>query len=168
MGMRREPVATDRRLRHRLAAVDHGPAERWQHSGRVMELTEQAGVLAVRATEEHALDVLVLRAWISSAQREAALRFRADYHYAGMEARVVGSYNPARTSFSPFGGWDERSDAEEAAYQRWRSAMRAMGAANSDVVVTVACHDQMPGLRQAPLLKAGLDRLVKHYRLPDA
>ena len=164
MGIRRQPVATDRRFRAQHNGADHGPSERWNHSGRLLELTEQAGLLAARATEEHALDVLAAKTWINATQKEAALRFKLDYHRAGMEARLIGSYSPTRSSFSPFSGWDERSDAEETAYRRWRAAMKTLGVF-SDAVATVACHDLMPSWREVGALREGLDRLIKHYNL---
>lgn len=163
---RRAAVGTDRRFRRAGAAADHGPPERWRHSGRVVVLTERAGVVAVRATEEHVLDALALRRCITEAQRDAGLRFRADYHAAGLEARVTGSYNPARTSFSPFGAWDERTDAEEAAYQRWRKALGALGAAH-DGVTMVACFGQMPPSGFVPALKIALAALARHYGLRE-
>ena len=167
MGFRRAPVASDRRFRLSRNSADHGTAERWQHSGRMLEITERAGVLAARALEENVLDVLVVRRWISATQREAALRFKLDYHAAGLEARLTSSYNPMRVAFSPFGPWDERSDAEEAAYQRWRKAVRAMGTPVSDMVITVVCHDRIPLQRRAVILQAGLEKLVKWYGMAE-
>ena len=87
-----------------------------------------------------------------------------DYHRAGMEARVVGSYNPARSAFSPFSGWDERDEVEEAAYRRWRGGMKAMGVFGG-VVENVACHDAMPCAAQVAALRAGLGLLVGYYRM---
>jgi len=167
MGIRREPVSTDRRYRSNRFLSDYGPEERWRHSGRILEPTERAGVMAARALEEHVLDVLTLRRFISNTQREAALRLKADFRAAGLEVRLIGSYNPARTSFSPFGSWNERTDAEEAAYQRWRNAVRSMGNAYHDTVISVACYDLMPGVEQMTRLNKGLGRLVKWYRLRE-
>ncbi|MDD5585611.1 MAG: DUF6456 domain-containing protein [Alphaproteobacteria bacterium] len=167
MGNRRRPVSTDRRFRNASPNADYGPAERWQHTARLLEFTERAGVLAARAAEENVVDVLLLRRWINATQREAALRFKRDYHIAGLEARLSGSYNPLRVAFSPFGPWDERSDAEEAAYQRWRNAVRALGAPSSDLVVTIVCYDRMPVRQFAARLQEGLDKLAKWYRMPE-
>lgn len=152
-----------RQGRSLFLSVDHGTFERWQHSGRALELTERAGVFAVRALEENVLDVLVARRWIFDEHREAALRFKLDFRKAGLEVRLTGGYNPARTSFSPSGPWDERSDEEEEAYQRWRRALRAIGAIYSDLVVTVVCFDEMPAPQRARELRNGLQRLVKLY-----
>lgn len=165
MASRRAPVATDRRFRSKTAA-DYGPNERWQHSGRTLELTELAGVLAAKATEEHTLDVLVARGWITGQQREAGLRFKRDYHAAGLDPRLTGSYTPFRTNFSPFGSWSERSDPEESAYRRWRDALRILSPQAADLITTLACHDLMPHLKQAPLVREGLEGLRKHYGLP--
>jgi len=167
MRLRREPVATDRRFRTNRIPADHGPQERWQHSSRMMEPTEKAGVLAARALEECVLDIFVARGLIAAVHREAALRLRSDYQAAGLTVRVIGSYNPARSSFSPFGAWNERTEKEEAAYQRWRNAVRAIGIQFSDAVMTVACHDRMPGEQGMRDMKAGLAKLVKWYRMGE-
>lgn len=143
--------------------ADYGPMERWNHSGRMLEPTERAGILVARALEESLLDILVLRHVISSAQREAAFRFREDFQAAGLAARLAGSYSAVRTVFSPFGPWDERTDAEEAAYQRWRKALHAIGLTYSDVVMTVVCYDCLLELNRVPGLRAGLNKLAKWY-----
>jgi len=149
------------------AAADHGPIERWRHSGRTLEPTERAGVLAARALEESVLDVLVLRGAIEENQREAALRLRLDFQRAGLQARLSFSYNPARRQFSPFGPWDERTDAEEAAYQRWRNALRAVGKRHNDAVVTAACFDIAPAPERMDALREGLKKLAKWYGMED-
>lgn len=167
MKLRREPVATDRRFRSSQSSSDYGTFERWQHSGRILEITERAGILAARALEEHALDVLVLRGRITEAQRDAAFRLKKDFISAGMKSRIIGSYNPSRSSFSPFGTWNERSDDEEAAYKRWRDAICAIGGLFESAVIAVTCYDIIPSQRQAVCLKLGLEKLVKWYRLPE-
>lgn len=128
-------------------------------------MTERAGVLAARAMEEDILDVLVAKRWITELEREAAFRFKADFHAAGMSQRLAGSYNPARRSFSFYGGWDERSDEEEDAYQRWRRAVKALGIQFSDIVLTVVCYDKTPAAQKMRTLKDGLQRLVKWYQM---
>lgn len=148
------------------SAPDYGPRERWQHAGRALLPTEHAGVLAARALEECALDTLHLGGVIDALALEAGLRLKKDFHGAGMEAHVAGSYNPARVSYSPFAGYDERDDEEEAAYQRWRHAMRAMGRCG-DSVAAVACYEQWPDVLQAMELKRGLALLIKWYRLEN-
>ena len=55
---RRDLVSTDERLRKIAGGGDHGTPERWQHSGRALEVTDRAGILAAQATEEHILDIL--------------------------------------------------------------------------------------------------------------
>ncbi len=47
----------------------------------------------------------------------------------------------------------ERNDFEEAAYQRWRNAVRELGFQFSAVVITVACHDLLPTPREIALLQ---------------
>lgn len=149
---------------HRPRA-DHGPRERWQHSGRILTLTEQAGVLAARATEEHVLDRLVLAGIVSARARDAGLRLRADYQAGHLEQRIVASYSLARDT--RYGGFaeHERDDAEEAAYRRWRDAVRAVGMQDSTVVLDVACHDMLPRPTLVPQLRRGLERLADWYKI---
>ncbi|MBI1274192.1 MAG: hypothetical protein GC131_08955 [Alphaproteobacteria bacterium] len=158
-----------RRGKHRLRGgangADHGPAERWQHSGRAFEYTEHAGVLAARALEENILDRLALSCLITDEQCEAGLRLRADYLGARLEARQIGCYNPARSINNGHDGGYERNEAEEAAYRRWRHAVRAIGIIDSDTIVTVCCHDRAPCAHQLPALLRGLERLLKWYGL---
>ncbi|MDX2027684.1 MAG: hypothetical protein SFW62_03510 [Alphaproteobacteria bacterium] len=163
---RRPPVSSDRRFRKRSTAPDYGPKERWQHSGRVLELTERAGVLAARATEEHIVDLLVLRGTLSAPQREAAMKFKLDYQRAGLAAHVTGSYSLTRHGRDFFRYERERSDFEEAAYQRWRNAVRELGLVLSGAVIATVCHDLLPTPRNALALQKGLDLLIDWYGLP--
>lgn len=164
---RRPPVRSDRRFRKRSAAPDYGPKERWQHSGRVLELTERAGVLAARATEEHIVDILLLRGVIDAPQREAALKFKLDYQRAALSAHVTGSYSLTRHGRDFFRYERERNDLEEAAYQRWRNAIRELGLALSGVMIAVVCHDLSPTPCDIAALQKGLEKLVKWYGLPE-
>ncbi|MGE0109117.1 MAG: DUF6456 domain-containing protein [Bdellovibrionales bacterium] len=147
--------------------VDHGTAERWQHAGRVLEPTQEAGVLAVRALEEHFLDRLYLAGFISKNQLDAAMRFKRDYYAAGMNARLSASYAPVRASFSLYNGWDERSDAEEEAYARWRQAMRFLQGHLGNLLVSAICYEEVPSCKEALLLRSGLKVLVKIYGLRE-
>jgi hypothetical protein len=82
-------VVADRRFRlPKLSPADFGLAERWQHSGHTLEPTEEAGIVAARATEEHIVDQLLLRRLIGKNESEAAFKFKLDYHRAGIEARA--------------------------------------------------------------------------------
>jgi len=166
MPVRRRPVASDRRFRaaHR---PDYGPSERWQHSGRTLELTEQAGVLAARVTEEHVVDSLVLQHIITPVQREAALKFKLDFHRAALAAHVTGSYNRVMIDRTGYRVERERNDLEEAAYQRWRNATRAVGMMLNGTLIAVICQDIAPAPHHLPLLQKGLEKLVKWYGLPE-
>jgi Domain of unknown function (DUF6456) len=164
--LKRDPAATDRRFRQTAQPLaDHGTPERWQHSGRVLELTESAGILAARATEEHLLDILVLRGRISAVEREAALKFKLDYQRAALEARVTGRYNAASSARDFFAAIHERTDAEEAAYQRWRNALREVGKMLANILVSTVCFDRMPDPRDLPQLQGALKKLVEWYGL---
>lgn len=156
------------RLQPRLRPVaDHGTAERWQHATRRLEVTEAAGVLAARVLEEHGLDRLHLRDAIETEMRDGGLRLRADYQAAHLEQRITAQYAPAAGSGGGYRPY-ERSDAEEAAYQRWRLAVRAVGIMDSKIVLAVCCHDQMPTAASLPSLQRGLTRLARFYGLMRA
>jgi len=146
---------------------DCGPAERWQHTGRLLEIADDAGSVVSRVSEECVLDTLHLQGHLTARQLTAALRLRRDYMRADLAAHLVGSYNPARVSSSYYVGCDDRSDQQEEAYQSWRSAVVAVGELLSDVVVTVACHDVMPSEAQILSLQIGLIRLARYFRIPD-
>ncbi len=72
-----------------------------------------------------------------------------------------------RVDIDHFHGCRDRNDFEEAAYQRWRNAVRGLGLRMSTAVITVACHDLLPMPRDIALLQEGLEKLVKWYRLPE-
>lgn len=162
---RRRPVSTDKRFRKKNSA-DYGPPERWQHSGRVMHMTERAGILAARVTEEHVIDTMVLRGLLDRSQSDAAFRLKQDFQRAGLAVNTTSRYTPERGAPDYFRGMRERSDAEEAAYQRWRNAVREMGLGLSCAVIATVCHDDTPTPGDVPLLQQGLDRLVDWYKLP--
>lgn len=163
---RRQPVSSDKRLRrNRDNPSDYGPRERWQHSGRAVTLTERAGILAARATEEHILDVLELRGFLTERQRDAALAFKLDFQQASLSEHVTSAYNPVRVDQSPMPGPRDRTEAEEAAYRRWRAAAQSLGARHSGVVLATACYDLSPAPAQITLLREGLEMLARWYRL---
>ncbi len=168
MKSRRPPVSSDCRLKNASRGADYGPAERWQHSGRVLELTAEAGVLAARAVDSDILDSCLAEGIIDTRQRDAALRLRADFHTAGMTAHLIGSYNPARSTFSVYGGWDERTEEEEKAYRRWREAIQAIGAMYSDFVISVVCFEETQPQERLFLLTAGLIKLARFYGIPKS
>jgi hypothetical protein len=166
---RRRPVSTDKRFRKKsrkkFEKADHGTPERWQHSGRVLEITEHRGILAARAIEEHVIDALVMRGLIDQSQSDAAFRLKLDFQRAGLAASVTSRYSPDPHKTDYFHGRRERSDAEEAAYRRWRHAVRELGLDLSCAVIATVCHDETPAPDDVPLLQKGLDQLVDWYNL---
>ncbi len=163
----RRPVSSDLRFKIPAASGDLGPLERWQHAGRMLEPIKhnlQGGVHA-RTIEESVLDVLHIKKAITSLQRHAALRLRADFLAAGMGAHLVASYNPAPLGFSISSAFRDRSEKQEEAYQRWRVAVKSVSGALIDVVVSTACCDEMPAPEHEAFLKVGLAKLVLHYGL---
>lgn len=149
--------------KYQKTEADWGTAERWQHAGRLLAVTEKGGVPAARVLEEHPLDVLVQAGDLAEALSLAAWRFKRDFLAARLEAHLAASYAP-RTGGSFFAGQCERTEAEEEAYTRWRLAMRAMGAPYHNVVLTAVCHDKTPPKAVIPYVRVGLERLDKWYK----
>jgi hypothetical protein len=165
---RRQPVSTDKRFRKKHPYSDFGPAERWQHSGRSLVVTERAGIVAARATEEHVVDILVTKKFLSEVQRDAALVFKRDFQRAALGVTMTGSYNPNTALMRDcFRGTHERTELQEAAYRRWRNAVKEMGLAFASAVISTTCHDVTPSLEDIPALQHGLDKLVDWYGLPE-
>lgn len=161
----RAPVSTDKRFRKIAGGGDHGTPERWQHSGRALELTDHAGILAVRATEEHILDILGLKHLLNDVQIAAGMKFKADYHAASIAANVTANYSSMSSAKDFFRAEHERSDAQEAAYRRWKLAVRELGLEYSLAVISTVCHDAAPRPRDIPALQDGLEKLVAWYKL---
>lgn len=140
---------------------DKGPAERWQHATQQVMLVEEAQSLVAHALENSILDLLFLHKLITRLEREAALRFFADYMSAGLAPHCVASYSAMPRS----GIYCERdrSEQEERAYQKWRDAMRTMGGAVNGVVESTICHEQMPAEEKVAFLRVGLKKLIKFY-----
>lgn len=158
---RRAPVSSDKRFKR--VVPDCGPMQRWQHSGRVFEPTENAGILVARATEEHVLDRLHMLELLPETSREAGLKLQQDYVLARMEDRVTASYVTARG-----GAMDPemrllRSEAQELAYKRWRTALAALTPGERDVALHVACLGFAPALTHLARLKTALQKLAGHY-----
>lgn len=150
--------------------ADHGPRERWQHHDRLLVAGTGEGRDAVtaRVAEEHMLDRLAARSIINERARTAGLLLRADYQAAHLENRIIASYNIVRGlnagGFQPY----ERSDAEEAAYQRWRRAVQSLPLREGGAVQDVCCFDRVPDARTLAALRRGLERLGVWYRLNEA
>lgn len=160
---RRSPVASDKRFRKNPTGADHGTPERWQHAGRALQATERAGVIAAKVSEEHILDVLVLKNIIDTRCLDAALRFKNDYHMAAIASRVTGSYSGMANMRDFFNAVRERSEGEEAAYRRWRGALAWLSPRQGAVVVATTCHDMPPTSRDIAELQDGLAALAKGY-----
>lgn len=162
--IRRSPVSRDKRFKQRNTS-DFGTSERWQHSGRTLEYTETAGIFAVRASEEHILDKLVLMKVVDEVGRDAGLKLHQDYHIARIETRLTSSYSTIRNAPGDAEARFLRSDAAEAAYQRWRNALRALPPTLRDVIIHVTCVGYAPSMMQLICLKDGLYKLAKYYGL---
>ena len=152
----RRPVSSDLRYRNDPFPHDTGPDERWQHSGRLYQITSRAGVLAVQASEECVIDVLLFQGHLTEVQHKAALRFRGDYFDAGLMPHLTASYSAVRVSGAYFVRASGRSDEQEDAYSRWREAIAALDLLFRDSVITVACLDITPNRVHLMPVQAGL------------
>lgn len=150
-----------------IVRADHGPHERWQHSARTLEAAGRTGLCAARVLEENLLDRLLLRGVIGGPARQAGLRLKADYHAAHLDNRVTASYNAARGI--NHGGFQayERSDAEEAAYRRWRSALLTLENLQRSAVLDACCHDRAPIPVATAALRRGLAQLCGWYGIEE-
>ena len=142
---------------------DFGTSDLARQLGRELEPSDFAGHCVARVIEEHLLDRLVLVGYLAPLDRDIAMRFHADYRAAGLMQRMGGSYAPVRGDFSYYNGWDERSDAEEEAYTRWRGAMRFLKGDLADIVVSIICYEEQPDAYRLRGLKAGLKILRAFY-----
>jgi hypothetical protein len=114
---------------------------------------------------------------LASYQFEAGERLRADYHFAGLTAKVTASWNPAAGRSGGGGSNDAAALADNvlAARQRVVRAIAAVGPELSGVLVDVCCH--LKGLEEAEktegwpqrsgkvILQIALTRLARHYGL---
>ena len=114
---------------------------------------------------------------LAAFQFEAGERLRADYHFAGLSAKVTASWNPAASC----SGGGARNDAAAladnvlAARQRVVRAIGAVGPELAGILVDVCCH--LKGLEEAEktegwpqrsgkvILQMALTRLARHYGL---
>jgi Domain of unknown function (DUF6456) len=115
---------------------------------------------------------------LAAFQFEAGERLRADYHFAGISAKVTASWNPAATSNGNGGSQNDAAalaDNVLAARQRVVRALAGVGPELSGVLVDVCCH--LKGLEEAEktegwpqrsgkvILQIALTRLARHYGL---
>lgn len=112
-------------------------------------------------------------------QFEAGERLRADYHFAGLTARMTASWNPAAGGGSSGGASQNEAaaltDNVLAARQRVVRALGSVGPELAGVLVDVCCH--LKGLEEAEktegwpqrsgkvILQIALTRLARHYGL---
>lgn len=115
---------------------------------------------------------------LAAFQFEAGERLRADYHFAGLTAKVTASWNPAAGRSGNGGSQNDAAalaDNVLAARQRVVRAIAAVGPELAGVLVDVCCH--LKGLEEAEktegwpqrsgkvILQIALTRLARHYGL---
>lgn len=170
-------VARDPRSGIEVAVLgdDTGTPERAQHDQ--IETGWQVGRevgRSKRVATQRCIDRLLRRGAISARQWKAADRLRSLHHVAGLEPRMVGD-------LVRVGGAGEctygmaANERQAHARAQLRAALQAAGPAVASVIVDVVCHDVEPtawahakGRHWSwvrPLLHAGLDEMVRHWRL---
>lgn len=166
---RRRPVSTDKRFKKKYGLIDTGPLERWQHTGRLLVQPALQSAYVAKVSEEHIVDIMVTKGLLTETQSAAAMRLKADFQLAGLTIRTIGRYAPL-ISDQPdhFRGRPDRSEAAEAAYRRWRCAVKEIGNRAGAVVVDTACYDHAPNLTGIALLQEGLKKLADWYGLEKA
>lgn len=145
---------------------DSGSPERWQHGGHELVLTGPEGSVALRALQECALDRWLALGAITAPEHEAGLALRRDYVVGRVSLYAQRSYDGVRGP-TPGAAWqspgERRGDVAEAAYQRWRAAIRAVGLRAGQVLIAVCCEDGVLAWSQRESLRAGLQALIVHY-----
>jgi len=128
-----------------------------------LEKTDNLSV-TLKILNETVLDILESKRIIDNKQFNAGLRFRSDFYSADITSRVTGSYSGVRNN-TDFHKTPEKSKIQERAYERWRAAVKDIGAAQSKVLISSVCYDAMPMPPELELLQDGLLRLAKIYKI---
>jgi hypothetical protein len=108
----------------------------------------------------------------------AGERLAADFHFAGLQPRIVSSWQGAPVAARARrggGGAADMSDGRLAARQRLRSALEEVGDELADILLDVCCFEtglgEIEQLRGWPrrsgkiVLQLALERLARHYGL---
>lgn len=157
-------VSSDKRFKP-VETADIGPAERWQHSGRLFQQVDASGTTVAKVSTECQLDVLHEKGQVTPRMWKAGLKLRRDYIRAKVEPRTVMHYAPTAVRGKQGMTQFDRSEKEELAYKDWRIALQVVGVGLSDALVSVCCLDLKPQPRQQRDLIDALDALVRHYKL---
>lgn len=147
---------------------DRGPKERWQHGD--VATVEGGATPHIRVRTQTMLDRYWQRRQIDARQYHAGRRLYRQWRGAGGEPRLIASYRP-RVSGRP-----EISDREADIRVAFTRAVRAVGRQLNEVVIHVCLTDGpasdwavgklLPKTDGIARLRAGLDALADHYRMP--
>ena len=147
---------------------DRGPKERWQHGD--VATVEGGAAPHIRVRTQTMLDRYWQRRQIDARQYHAGRRLYRQWRGAGGEPRLIASYRP-RISGRP-----EMSDREADIRVAFTRAVRAVGRQLNEVVIHVCLTDGpasdwavgklLPKTDGIARLRAGLDALADHYRMP--
>ncbi|HEX6972698.1 MAG TPA: DUF6456 domain-containing protein [Limnochordia bacterium] len=140
-----------------------------QHTEVTLENADvKLGVLRARNKTPFALDRYHARKELdpsddgnNSRLFDAGNRLRDDFTAAGLEPRIAGRYAEMVGTGSIQGFMAGRGTA----YERWVSAVRAVGPIASDEIVSVCCLGNPVGRSRMILLRRGLEVLARHYRI---
>ena len=147
---------------------DRGPKERWQHGD--LATLEGGATPHLRVRTQTMLDRYWQRRQIDARQYHAGRRLYRQWRGAGGEPRLIAGYRPR------IGGRSEMSDHEADMRVTFMRAVRAVGRQLNEVVIHVCLTDGsasdwavgklLPRTDGIARLRAGLDALADHYRMP--
>jgi hypothetical protein len=126
---------------------------------------EGAGSAPAFSMQRLVIDQLLHEQLLSRDEHCAALYLYQDFLSAGLAPRLVGSYCTTRGCTPGFNPHYPRTLVEEAAYQRWFEAMKAMGGFLAPIAEAAICHDRKPPPEYVAFLRVALQKLGKHYGL---
>lgn len=155
MGHYRHHTLSDRRLKKQ--PEPHDPTGEMR--------AEEVLSAPALSTQRLVIDQLFHARLLARDEHAAALYLNQDFLSAGLAPRLVGSYCTTRGCTPGFNPHYPRTVVEEAAYQRWHEAMKAMGGFLAPIAEAAICHDRKPPPEYVAFLRVALQKLAKHYGL---
>ena len=144
---------------------DYGPRERSQHGPVIIEKVAEEHESRENRDRARALElddplyVYRRNRSITAAQRDAGLMLRELWVRTGLEPSVTSRYSELISE----GSVESLRIASVDHYERYVSAIRAVGPIASDEVMSVVCLQQRIKPSNMEILRRGLNLLEKHF-----